>query len=231
MPKIGIITEIKEIIYDMVGKDGQFKIRATGTTGKARLSNRKTEFLKRFIILMRDSDMLDAYVREYLTDNFISVKEFCNVVSDRSGKEDLTVAIMQSKIQVARNKIHGTFGSRIVSDVRFGSPDITGYEDILNKCYSKYFGASNKVKDNLVLKLNEKAWRTNLTNEEFDELAAILSPYSKRQVEFVQNMIEDSKVGYLNYLESGYGLSELDQERLNKLKLLINGEGAQQHEG
>ncbi len=230
MPKDTILKEIKGVIPDIMDANGNFRTIPIGFVGKRNLSNYRLELLKNFIILLRDTKIINRETRMYLFDQYITVKG----VNDRlnaEGESDprferIPYNTTISKITYDRkDKIEKLFGPEFLRDILLSNDKrkLAKCSENLTLAYKKYSDNKNSyLRDKIALPLSDEPMCNELSDEEFNAFISTILPYLKHHMKSVADGIDEKSIGYFNYILVNPTLSTVDKERLDYLKQLLD---------
>jgi hypothetical protein len=137
-------------------------------------------------------------------------------------KERVNLKTAQSKVDYDRKKLLGYFPDNMLYNVIYRSDcDLIPYKRMLSVARQKY-SKEECLSDKVVLNLPKKTYCTSLTDEEFSEMVELLVIYSKNTVKEVEEKrLSADMTGYFNHLIFADVLSEVDEKRLQQLKMLL----------
>lgn len=224
MSKNGILVELKGIAYDMVDNNGNFRTVPIGTIGTRRLSNDRIRLLQYIISLVKDTDIVTQETKLYVFNRYISIKDVnieINRVLEPTGKQ-YSYNTTASKIAYDRDKLQKLLGTDILADIAFRSENedkIKIHTKNVINAHIKYGKHIKKdLRDGLALEINKNYLCTELDEDKFDQFLSDISPYLKSHMEKIAEEIDKDSVGYFNYLLYSPMLSDVDKQRLEKLK-------------
>lgn len=222
-----LMSEIKNMMPDLVDSNRNFRTILVGKTGARNLDNSRIEILRAFVDLLKNSRMISNETREYLFDRYITIKgvtEKLNAESGAGGKVYLNNTVT-SKIAYDRAKLSRIFGEDFLVEVVGKSNNkkkLDDYRQILGLMYIEY-GSQDKIdiREEVLLPLDKKSLNTKLSDSEFEQFIGIIAPYFKSQVKAVADSIDKKSIGYFNFISTSPVLSDKDKERLQRLRVLM----------
>ena len=222
MNKTSILEYLKEVIDDMVDNNGNIKALPSGTTGRLNLSNNRLKFLADLINLVRNTDIINEETKIYINNRYISIRGANKEINNRlePGKPKIKEGTTRFRVHYDKENLTKIFGESMFVDILSRRGDISVYERILAEQYVKYSG-SNNYRDNLLIEIPENCMNSELDDDEFDEFLAIIAPYSRSQVEYIEDNLGERASGYFNYLISMPNLDGIHRQRLDRLRLIL----------
>ncbi len=224
MAKDNIIPSLRETVYDMMDKNGNFRVVPIGVTGDRDLDEERLQLLRDILVLFRDSDMLDRATKMYIFQRDITIKSVAMDINEERKKEglpELKVSSVQSKIYFGKEKIKKYYGELFLSDIKFTRKSIEDYIKITRELSEKYFG-NYKLRKGLAISLREqKRVVESLEEDKFRDFVQMIAPYTKNQMNYIETNISDEQIGYFNYLLGKNDRNERDQGRFELLKGML----------
>lgn len=196
---------------------------------KMQLSSEKVKFIKNYLTLIMDtnivSDTTKLYIRCHSTK---AIKpSFEEIIKERNRKgikPELNINTCLSKVTYDTKKLLRYFPNDMIEKLRnVNTHNITSYQNFLYKAIEKYRPES-ELSGKLVIELPMSGINDKLSDSEFSDFLKIIEPYS---VKFVEQLIKDMPekyIQYYNYLRYVENKSNLDIDRMNKLKKVLAGE-------
>lgn len=137
-------------------------------------------------------------------------------------KEKINIKTAQSKCDYDRKKLLTFFPDDMLVNIIYTSKyDLITYKRMLSVARQKYC-KEESLHNNLVLDLEKKTYCTSLPEAEFNEMVELLVIYSKNTIKEVEKTrLSADMTGYFNHLMVGYVLSDIDETRLQQLKMLL----------
>lgn len=223
MAKNSVLENLKGIIYDMVDSNGNIRVLPTGPTGKLNLSNNRIKLLADMIKMLRDTQLLTEATKLYIFNRYMKIRDVNDSIhSDKSREEiDKQFNNTLSKIQYDKKKLESMFGDKVFVNILSNSDDISNYEKKLAEIYVKYSGES-PLRKNLMLNIPKDCIASEISDSEFEDFIRTIAPYTKSQMNYIENNLGDKVCGYFNYILSLPSLGDVDQERLDMLKTLLD---------
>lgn len=221
-----ILRATREIISDLMDKDGNYYEKPKGRLGQLNLEKKRMDFIYSYVDFVLNSNCLCEFTKQYLF-GLGSVRGFAESYNSILGDKQKRVNehSAQSKIFYDKSKLEKLFSKSMVTDVLYLHDDISAYEEKLLSAlvrYTKWGG----MRDSLILQLPRDYMNAELSDQEFHELIQTITPYTKRYIRNVEKSISQSMVGYFNFLISGKGLQGADLERFNMLKNILEEENS-----
>lgn len=220
MRSILIVT--KDIYFSYMDYENNLYERPIGLITKRNLDKKRDSFIRRYILFIMTSkivsDTTKLYIRSSSNSVASAIKSYNQTVSE---DEAINIKTAQSKINYDINKLLKYFPDNMLSQVlAYNSCNLEEYERNLALAMNVY-GKKNKMMDNLMLKIRRVPIQEYLEDEDFDELISIIAPYTKKQINYIEENIPEELVGYLLYLISSSSLNDKDKVRYNFLKELL----------
>ena len=223
-----LLSQLKELAYDMVDNNGNFRTVPIGNVGKRNLSDDRLQLLRSIISLIKDTDIVTNETRMYLFNETMTIKwvnKKMNELAEEQGREPVPYNTTASKISYDRTKLEKCFGASILADIIFrtnNSDDIKVHISNVAKAYARYNKQSDdEIRSNIMLKLNSSVLCSELSDEKFGQFISVISPYTKQHMERISNNIDEDALGYFNYIITSPVLTEEDKGRLQTIKVLL----------
>lgn len=218
-----ILSVTKDIYFSYMDYENNLYERPIGIIAKRNLDKKRDSFIRRYILFVMTSkiisDTTKLYIRSSSSNSVASaIKSYNQTVSE---DEAINIKTAQSKINYDINKLLKYFPDNMLSQVlAYNSCNLEEYERNLALAMNVY-GKKNKMMDNLALKMRRVPIQGDLEDEDFEELISIIAPYTKKQINYIEENIPEELVGYLLYLISSSSLNDKDKVRYNFLKELL----------
>ncbi len=229
-----MINDLKILHGNIIGSNGNFltkdqhvkhMLSKKSVNGNYKITDRQYELLLGIMYLVMNTKITSKNTKNYLRSNEVSVRRFVesyNLIVNED--EQLKAASVSQNVDYDRKKLLEFFPDYIISKIRsFGWEErISDYEKMLNNATAKYAG-NRKMLNNLALTIPKTAVNDNLTEEGFNDLISVITPYTKAQRKYISENIPDEQVGYLNYLVSAHKLNGENLKRFKIIKSLLEG--------
>ncbi len=173
-------------------------------------------------LLMKTKGFISEETKCYLSDYYHTASDVYRIFNT-SGEIDKTK--IKNKISYDMGKIVRNIGDleffqKLIIYNNNNMPDTTKF----NKAFAKYHESDFNLNDNVLVDIPIKDYSTELSEEDFSEMAKTLHPYMKSMVDISIGSLSDSQIGYFMYLKDNYFLLEdTDKERYNFLYRLATG--------
>lgn len=217
MARNNILLTLRRICNSFVDEHGNMRVRPIGFVENMKIDIERQELLKDIVILLKDTEIINRETKMYIF-NDVTKKEINEVLSEGSG-EQIPFNTTQAKIQYSKTKLEKIFGNGI-DRLIYKTHSIEDIPQLIFELSSQY--SDVELRDKLVLNLDTNVYNTELGDKDFEDFIMTIAPYVKTHVEYISKNIESEKVGYFNYLISSKRLSDIDKERLERLKEILN---------
>ncbi len=218
-----LLAMTKESYVDLVDLNGELYSRPQGRIGKRQLKNETIKFLQDYVLFIMSSRIVSETTKMYIRSSSGSITAAIKSYNDGLvEKERVNLKTAQSKVDYDRKKLLGYFPEDMLYNVIYHSDcDLIPYKRMLSMARQKY-SKEECLSEKLVLNLSKKSYCTSLTEEEFNEMVELLVIYSKNTVKEVEEKrLSADMTGYFNHLQFADVLSEVDEKRLQQLKMLL----------
>ena len=217
-----IISLTREVHHCYMREDGSLYERPIGSIAKRDISKDKDDFLKKYIDLIMNTKIVSDTTKIYITSTLPSVasviKQY-NLGLDEH--KQINIKTAQSKIDYDGKKLLKYFPDDMLSKViGFSNCDLSQYIKMLNFAISNY-KKKDKLLDNIMLTLPSVPVEDSLSDEELQDFIQILSPFTKKHRNYVENHLTERAVGYLYYLTSTPSLSGKHKEHYSLIKQIL----------
>ena len=217
MARDTILLTLRKVCGSFVDEHGNLRVRPIGFIESMKVDDERQELLRDIVILLKDTDLINRETKMYLFNN-VTKREINEVLIEEKG-EHISFNTTQAKIQYSKTKLEKTFGD-CIDRLIYKTRNIDGIHQLIFEVSAKY--SDTELRDKLVLNLDDNVYNTELEDSDFNDFMLTIAPYVKTQVEYISNNIESKKVGYFNYLISNKRLSDVDKERLERIKELLS---------
>lgn len=217
-----ILRVTKDIYFSYMDYENNLYERPIGIIAKRNLDKKRDSFIRRYILFVMTSkivsDTTKLYIRSSSNSVASAIKNYNQTVSE---DEAINIKTAQSKINYDINKLLKYFPDNMLSQVlAYNSCNLEEYERNLAFAINVY-GKKNKMMDNITLKMRRVPIQEHLEDKDFDELISIIAPYTKKQINHIEENLPEELVGYFLYLISSSSLNNKDKIRYNFLKELL----------
>lgn len=223
-----LLTQLKDLAYDMMDNNGNFRTVPIGTVGKRNLPDDRLQLLRSIISLLKDTDIITNETRLYLFNETATIKwvnKKFNELAAEAGKEPIPYNTTASKISYDRTKLEKCFGESILSDIilRTNNSDaIKVHIGNVAKAFARYSKQNDdEIRSNVMLKLDSSILCSELSDEKFGQFISVISPYTKQHMEKIAKNIDEDALGYFNYIITTPVLTDEDKSRLQTIKILL----------
>lgn len=226
MEKGRMLSDLKEIVYDLMDNNGNSRVEPIGLVGSRKLPDSRLDLLRSFITLLLDTKILSDETRLYVFDRHISIEGVNDNLNNLEKNKNKTIPLLttKSKINYDRSKLERLFGRSMLGDIvlRENNNDKMGdYMSLIVDAMMKYRKDKTDLRENIALNLDKTVLCKELTEEQFDSFKLTIMPYLKSHMEMLAKTIDSDSVGYFNYLLYSPKLSEVDKQRLEELKQIL----------
>lgn len=193
-----------------------FKLYTTGYLLEKGTNDINKKYLRDILSYLMNTKYVNNETMLYIF-NDITMKELNRALSE-SEDTDKNYGTCKVKITYGLNKIKEHLFP-IINDL----VNNTNTQDIDDRLI-EVFGAFNfnSIANNLIIDLGKSQLTKELDEEKFKQFVSTIYPYTMNSVKRVIDSIPADCVGYFNYLIMSNNLSEIDKERLEKLKIILS---------
>jgi len=224
MAKSSSLDLLKNIIADMVDKNGNIRVRPIGALGKRELSNGTLNFLTNLIMFLRDTSFFTDDTKMYIFNKYITISGVNEAFNGGIIDDTIKLTTTIGRIYYDKNKFEKVFGSSMLVDVLIDTSIISKYESILLKQFIKY-SSSNELRKNVIgLNIPKDVINMSLSDDKFEKLLDTIEPYTKPVIDKVNASLDQEIWGYFNYLMSIPKLDGIDRQRQSRLYNILSGE-------
>lgn len=230
---MSIIDDLKDLHENIMDENDGFitreqysaKLRKNYKNPNINISERKFEFLKDFMYLVLNTEIVNDDTKNLIKSHAKSVKKYVdnyNLMAEE--KDQLIFDRVKNNSDNSRKRLLRYFRDDTIRMILVQNDNgVSEYEENLNNARAKYARNKNMLK-NVALNIYKTPFNDNLSEEEFKDLVSTLAIYTKEYMKYVSENIPENQVGYLNYLLSACKLENEDLKRFEILKRLSDGE-------
>lgn len=217
-----ILKMTREVYHNFYDDEGNMQDKAIGSFKRLNLSEDRIGFLKRYIEFIMDSDFLSKtvkiYIKTYLTSSSIAaVVSFYNNTHPES--EQIKIKNAQSATDYASNNLIKIFDDdMLIKVLGYSNCNLEQYINQLNLVIAENI-KNKSLTDSLIIKLPRVEIKKLCTDEEFEQLIFIITPYFKKCIKNTLSKMPES-LGYLQFIMSTpvENLSIEDKERVQLIE-------------
>jgi len=215
--KVRVYPALRELYEGFVGSDGSIG-RYPSKKFKRVLSERQLNLLVDILKVVMETDFINEESKKYIRNRFITIEGINEEMRDESG-EDISLNTTVSKVMYGKKKIETFIGDRFFVDI-IANENIGIYEERVSSLKVKIHGKS-EYRKNLGIKIPVYDICKEISEEDFNNFVATIAPYSKRQMKFVEDSLDEDACGYFNFLVSENNLVGVDRDRALILESLL----------
>ena len=217
----GLLNKFK-IIYPMI-YDGNGNLRLEPVGELKKLKGDRLKLVELAFEIMFNDRIFNNVLLLFVTDKYLGFSDAVKKYEDTNNVK-LKYNNEYNKMNDFEQKFVRIIGKNFVQDVVYGgAKDISDYVVRLNTYFCKN-GVNKHLRDEVMLDIKSDILENECEEVIFDDFLRKIEPYIKKNVDDTVKMLPVSALGYFNYLISSKMLSEYDNEQLNKIKRLFNGE-------
>lgn len=208
------------------------------TDGKNILSTPKEERLKcngdkdreqlavGLVNLLLNTNYFNEITKIYISDFYMSKVDAYKEMSELG--IDIPQATANSRIRADLLKFSHDFGKTVIIDIfeAYGA-SISKYEHKLNEIMAADSGEKSELDSifrPLMLPFGVPNTGKNVTDEDIESLVEILLPYTEEFMASVERQVNKETIFYARELLRRGPIGEVERQRYNKLKALVNNE-------
>ena len=195
----------------------------------------RLEYIHRFYECLLNSSKMNELGRMYIQHSNLSVRKVVELYNQKREKgKQLNPDTGKSRIIACANKVNNSFtDSKYQNSKKNNLEWIMGFEHFneyndelirilrdteeqIEQFIEMFDTTSKEKKEMIAIKVPAYAKVRNLSEDRFDNFLEIIRPYSKREMENVEEALKQMReeVGYYNFLMTpGVKLTEVDKER------------------
>ncbi|MBR1453931.1 MAG: hypothetical protein IJ593_04735 [Lachnospiraceae bacterium] len=226
MSKESTFRIMKMVIHDFVDDNGNFRPIVIGSSAQIleTADKNREEEIRTFIKILLQTDLISYESKEYLKDQYLSVEKVWEKICESGyyGKVPLNKNTAITRVQRDQIKVQAEFGNDIATNLL--RPMIPSGQYVYKMMQYLSRTNSNKVRENLVLNIDESSFNSYLTEVDFDDLMTMIKPYTRSYVKDIESLIDDKKAGYFNYILNcpDSMLKEVDKDRKKQLLEILS---------
>ncbi len=229
---MSIIDDLKDLHENIMDENDEFitreqysvKLRKNYNNPNINISERKFEFLKDFLYLVLNTEIVNDDTKNLIKSHAKSVKKYVdnyNLMAEE--KDQLIYDRIRNNSDNSRKRLIRYFRDDTIRMILVQNDNgVSEYEERLNNARAKY-ARNRKMFNNVALSIDKTSFNDNLSEAEFKELVSTLAMYTKEYMKYVSESIPRNQVGYLNYLLSACKLENENLKRFNIIKSLSDG--------
>lgn len=218
-----IFKQLKFLIYDVYDNgEGEFRNTPSGRYDLLKQDNNRFEIAKLFVKLVKETDYFRKETVVYLMDPYINNNQALIMLEKLYG-----IKISQNTLYQIwhrdREKFVKEFSEHFFMDVTlYATAEVDHYREKLEQYLDNI--DSTGLLGACKLNLSSEEFKYETTDEEFNEFIQKIRPYVDVNIKKTQESLNVDVLAYINYITTHKSLTELDIERLKKLrKILIKG--------
>lgn len=218
-----IFKQLKFLIYDVYDNEKEeFRDNPIGRYALLKDDLNRFEIAKLFVKLVKETDYFRKETVVYLMDPFSNNNQALDKIEKIYGIKVSPNTLYQIWYR-DREKFIKEFSENFFMDITlYATSDVDKYREILERHIENIDNVS--LLSACRLKLNCDEFRYETTDEEFDNFIQKIRPYIDINIKKVQESLDIELLAYINYITTHKSLTEIDTERLKKLrKILIKG--------
>lgn len=224
-----LLREIKEIAYDLIDSNGNFRTMPIGLVGSRNISSDRVRLLQHFITLLKTTNIINQETKIYIFNKYINIKgvnETLNEEAKASGGKEVNYNTTISKIGYDRIKLERMFGSEFLMDILYRSNNadaLARHTQAVIDAYIKYSDSSDtRLRHSIALNLDRSCICVELDDERFRGFIEVIMPYIRSHMEKVAEEIDKDCIGYFNYLLTSPIKNDIDNKRLDYIRQLLS---------
>lgn len=222
MPRVSILTELKSVYSDMYDSNNKMKVVFTGRLYSLKLSDARLQLMEGLFDLLLNTDIVCKYTQKYISTQL----KVSDILNDEiaKGNSDLTLSVVNNKIQYDKCKIDRVVSVEELNDILFKPAlNIESIHLRVNSLMRKHKGVGD-IRSQFSLNIEEDTLLRNYygTIPFRDEFKSVIETYCVPVMKQVEEKLNNNKlfVGYFNFLLSG--IETTDQAVLNDRRWLID---------
>lgn len=232
------LNDAKIFYHDFFDKGAWSEEYANEILNEKEDINKRKESIKETYELVLENSAIHDAVKDWVKTNH-SIQETASI-------KGIATSIVKNHIYYINKTIGKKLAYKGNSIIRFCllTERISEYDwkEINRIIQALKVKENKKVKDkedilnnrNLLINIPSKEYETSITDEKFNDFLRLITPYFISERKRVQQRINEQfldAAGYINYLMSpGVSLSDLDKQRLKKIKQLLDSETLEKYE-
>ena len=189
-------------------------------TRNVEISDAANDFLRKYVrFIMGNNGYMSDAAKLYLSTSGKSQRGIAELMPGLDGVRT-PVSTVTGNIQRSKDRLEADFDDDMLTQIiDYGVSDLSKYDEQLRKASERLVERPTRLSQ-LGIKLPDTmAKRHKLTNEQFMEFTRTISPYTKRQMEFVANNVDERALEYARYILLGIG--EMNEEDAERRELLV----------
>lgn len=219
------MKQLKVVVSDLYEYGVGMREEPKGRTARKELPKDIMNFLVRFVDLVMNTTMLSEETKMYISDEYITYAGVCGRLEDITSKQ-YNAHTVQTKIWYDKRKIVKFFGEAMFTNlIELVEIDkLPEYNRALDDAYENY--GQTKLWANLALHLPETTVEeedARVSDDDFMDFIALVGPYNRKHIAFVEKSIDKYTVGYCKRLLKTNELSEQEKGHKEMLLQLLKG--------
>lgn len=213
---LGILKSIVDDFYDNGILEEPLKRRIIND-----LDDKRVEALKKLVELVMETPFFNEEVKLFIGDYKINYNGVVDELTLKYNKE-FNIRTVSSKINYMKSKFEKTFGNRMLLNLTlYTRENIDEYIVKINNELDNFRRES--VLDGIDLNFPDTSDKIikEVEEEEFSDFIDVIAPYTKKCKRIVEESIDKDVLAYIRNICTSTNLSDIDKERLEQLKELI----------
>ena len=218
---------IRQCYASLYDEEGSERSEPKGFLYKRKLDQERIEFLRCFYRLILNPKVLSENTRIFIRSGEGSIKQVVHQynmsIMNNTTKKPIKASTMNSSLVYdVSKKLLVWFNKDMLDNIVLGREiDIDQYYLKLHHV-ERLILCKQSMLDNILLDLSRSEYREELSDQNFDELIMTIAPYIKSHVQFIEQNILNSYVGYLNFLATGKITTEQQKEHYRRLSEFLS---------
>lgn len=210
MTRSNFIRELKGLIYEFTD-NGAILDQPKSQRYRQKLSERRKKFIREFIHLLLNSNMLSDYTKYYISNKYVTYAGTAQHFNKKGEKKKVNT--LQTQVYRDIKKIKRIFNDeRIFAKIfEYSNYDITEYEKKLRQAFVHY---SDDCFNNIALNLTDEVKVVDdISEEELEEFIKEILPYHICHMVQIEENINKRILSYVR------GILAVPKELLNEIDI------------